>query len=325
MLKALKLLMDYEGIRQKELNQVVERLILQRSEPSSERIKFLEQLQVSMPEDSLLILIELLKSECDINVLIYIANTLAKMGDDSAVMPLVDLLLGNREIDGKEDPIKTQKEEYLKVRCAAIKALGKLKNEKAVIPLMYSLNDKSENYRIRLDAAEALGRIGDTYALNPLINLATDEKESSVYVRESAARALGMLGDVRAIKPLINILESKRGIIDKFTFLKERVIEAIGKIGATSDKDTIKALKGSLIDDAPSVRLSAIEALATLGDTSMIHILLPVVYDEEEDVAREAIRAIYQLDGNLELTKLLEDDHLPGWARDEIETVLGEE
>lgn len=317
--------MDYENLRKKELEQIVEKLVAQRDQPSSERIKYLDRLQVTIANEVPFIFLELLKTECDQEVLIHLCNSLARTKAEEAVMPLVDLLLGNREIEGKDDPLKTEKESYLRVRCAAVKALGILRDERAVIPMMYVLNDKEENYRVRLNVAEALGRIGDSYALNPLINLVADDQESSVYLKESAAKALGMLGDVRAVKPLVSILESKRGIFSKFSFLKERVLEAISKIGPDNDKDTVRALKESLLDEAPSVRLSAVEAISSMGDSSLIKILIPVVFDnEEEDIAREAVRAIYNLEGYLELKNLLEDDKLPGWSRDEIEISLGE-
>ncbi|MEW5822339.1 MAG: HEAT repeat domain-containing protein [Cyanobacteriota bacterium] len=317
--------MDYEELRQKELDKIIERIISEREFPVSQRLKSLDSLEITVAGSVSYILLEVLKTEVDPNVVIHISNILARTGDEEVVMPLVDIALGNREVHGGEDPLKENKQQYEKVRCAIIKSLGRLKDEKAVIPLMYMLNDRNENYKVRLNAAEALGRIGDTYAVNPLINLVADEKEDSIYVRESAARALGMLGDVRAIKPLVKILESKRGIFDKFTFLKERAIEAIAKLGGGSDRDAIKALKESLIDEAPSVRLSAVEAISSMGDSSLIPILIPMVYDEEEDVSRESVRAIYSLEGHLELEKLLKDDRLPGWSRDEIETVYNEE
>ncbi len=317
--------MEYEDFRQQELNQIIDRLIAQRDKPSSERIKELERLEITASAYINHILIELLKTECDADVLIYLANALARAKDENSVMPLVDIMLANREVDGGDDPITENKQEFLRVRCAVIKALGRLRDEKAVVPLMYILNDRDENYKVRLNVAEALGRIGDTYAVNPLINLVADDREDSIYVRESAAKALGMLGDMRAIKPLVKILESKRGIFSKFTFLKERVIEAIGQIGADSDKDTVRALKESFMDEAPSVRLSAVEAMSAMEDPSLIPTLLPMIYDEEEDVAREAVRGIYCLGGYLELQKLLDDDKLAGWSRDEIETVFEEE
>lgn len=311
--------MDFDTKRQKELMQLIDNLILQRTLPPKERIKTLGLLEITAAGNIGFILQELLKTECDPDVLINIANSLVKHGNEECVMQLVDIVLGNREIDGADDPIKEEPDKFLKVRCALIKVLGRLKDEKAVIPLMYMLNDKDENYKIRLNAAEALGRIGDTYAVNPLINLVVDEKESSVYVKESAAKALGMLGDVRAVKPLVEMLGSKKGIFSKFSFLKEQVIEALGRIGPSSDKETIKALKDSLMDEAPSVRLSAVETLASMGDDSLIKILIPAIYDEEEDVAREAVRGVYSLGGFLELKNLLEDDKMPGWSRDEIE------
>lgn len=320
--------MDYEAEKREKIDQIVSRLIEQRKKPASERIEALRNLHLTAMNDVQDILIALMQSECNNDVLVYICNSLAKLGNDEAVMPLVDLLLANREIEesNSSDPIKDNKEAYLTSRCAAVKALGRLRNQKAVMPLMYVLNDRAENYKLRLNIAEALGRIGDGYAVNPLISLVADEKEKSIYVRESAAKALGMLGDVRAIKPLVEVLQSKRGIVDKFTFLKERVIEAIGRMPAETDGETIRALKESLSDEAPSVRLSAIEALVAMDDPAMIEYLKPLVFDkEEEDVARESVRAIFDLDGALELKQLLQDDTLPGWSRDEIETIFEEE
>ena len=212
--------MDFENQQQKELMQIIDNLIAQRTLPTKERIKTLGLLEITAAGNIGFILQELLKTECDPDVLINIANSLVKHGNEECVMPLVDIVLGNREVEGKDDPIKEDPDKFLKVRCALIKVLGRLKDEKAVIPLMYMLNDRNENYKIRLNAAEALGRIGDTYAVNPLINLVADDQESSVYVKESAAKALGMLGDVRAIKPLVEVLGSKRGIFSKFSFFK---------------------------------------------------------------------------------------------------------
>lgn len=317
--------MEYEDLRQQELQNIVERLKTERVKPASERIKVLESLEITAAHDVGYILRELFKTECDVAVLIHMCNSFARHKDEEIVMPLIDLMLGNREIDDEDDPVKQNKNEFVKIRCAVIKALGRIGDERATVPLMYVLNEKVENYKIRLNAAEALGRIGNSYAVNPLINLVQDDKEDSVYVKESAAKALGMLGDVRAIKPLVDVLGSKRGIFNKFTFLKERIIESINRIGVDGDTETVKALKEQLMDEAPSVRLSAVETISGIGDASLIKELVPMVYDEEEDVAREAVRGIHFLEGYLELQKLLEDDKLPGWSRDEIEMSLGEE
>lgn len=317
--------MDYEDLRQQELQNIVERLKSERNKPSSERVKVLESLEITAAHDIGYILRELFQTETDPIVLTHMCNTFARLKDTEIVMSLIDLMLGNREIEGQDDPLKDDKNAFSKIRCDVIKALGRIGDERATVPLMYVLNEKVENYKVRLNAAEALGRIGNTYAVNPLINLVKDDKEDSVYVKESAARALGMLGDVRAIKPLVEVLGTKKGIFSKFSFLKEQIIEAISKIGVDGDNETLRTLKDQLIDEAPSVRLSAVEAITAIGDCSLIKDLIPAVYDEEEDVAREAVRGIHYLEGYLELQKLLEDDRLPGWSRDEIEMSLEEE
>jgi len=212
-------------------------------------------------------------------------------------------------------------DESMRLRCAAAQALGKIRDERAIIPLMSLLNDRDMNYRLRLAAAEALGKIGHDHAVNPLIDILNDEREKSIYLKESAVKALGMLGDIRAIEPLIDVLESKRGIRDKFNFLKEQVIEAIARIGSPNRKAT-DSLLYALKDSAPSIRLAAVEALAEIGEDDCIPMLAQMVKDTEDDVAIAAIAAIYHLGGETAIRDLLKQENLPQFLRDELESYI---
>ena len=256
--------------------------------------------------------------ELNPKVLLYIIKILGKFNDRSSIGVLSDILL----LKGNKCELKSC-DDYLKIRCMIATVLGNIKDNDSVLPLLYILNNKGENYKLRLSVAEALGRIGDKYAVAPLIDLVIDEEEKSVYLRESAAKALGMLGDIRAVAPLVNILETKKGIIDKFTFLKERVIEAIGRLGFQDDR-TIKALNNSLIDESSSVRLGAVEALSEINDKRVIPLIEKMLLDEEEDVARGAVVALYNVLGENYIIELLKRDDLAGWCKDEIETLLEE-
>jgi HEAT repeat protein len=189
---------------------------------------------------------------------------------------------------------------------------------------MYVMNDKHEYYKIRLTAAEALGKIGNIYAVVPLINIATDEEEKSVYVRESAVKALAMIGDERAVEPLISVIETKNGIIDKFTFLKERIIETLGKLGFKKDK-RIDALKKALFDESPHIKIRAIEALCEIEDDIILTLLEPMIYDKDENVSRSAINALYLIESGEYLLGLLERHNLPQWCREEINEILTED
>ena len=138
---------------------------------------------------------------------------------ESCLETLLDMLLLKKIF--KDNLSETEK--YIEIRVNTAKVISNYKDNKAVLPLLYCMNNKDEHYKIRLACAEALGKIGDKYAVTPLIDLVSDEDEKSVYVRESAAVALGMIGDMRAVDSLVNILEAKKTFMSKFTFLKEVV------------------------------------------------------------------------------------------------------
>lgn len=109
------------------------------------------------------------------------------------------------------EALKNNKDPY--VRIEATKALGKIREKRAVPTLINALEyDKSESFSryaaesLRSSAAEALGKIRDTRAVPSLIySLENDETES---VRNSAAEALRMF---KNNETAINTL-AKKGI-----------------------------------------------------------------------------------------------------------------
>lgn len=295
--------------------------IIEESLDPDEKIKLLNKADKFPREEVINALNSLLYAESNIKVLQHALRMVTKYSDTVLISRLVELLLFKEE---KLQKSSKNNDEITKTRCLVAKALGSFKSEQAVASLLYVLNNKDENYTLRLSVAEALGKIGDKYAVMPLINIVSNEEEKSVYLRESAAKALGMLGDIRAVDPLIKILESKKGIIDKFTFLKERVIKSIGKIGYKNDK-ILRVLNNSLMDESSSVRLEAIEALSEISDERVTSMIEPLLNDDDEEVARTAIIALYNIEGGKYIEKFLDWPDLAGWCRDEIETILEEE
>ena len=269
--------------------------------------------------DGIQCLLRCIQREHDPQVILHAISVLSRIKAEDGCMTIVDVLLGHHVVIFDEK--LADEDEMLRLRCGAANALGRLGDNRAIIPLMSVLNDKNENYRLRLAVAESLGRLGDEYAVNPLLDILRDEREKSIYLKESVAKALGMLGDIRAIEPLIEMLESKKGIRDKFNFLKEQIIEAIGRIGRPNDKaaDTLMA---SLKDEAPSIRLAAVEALGVIGDEDAIGSLRQCVLDEDDDVAKAAIYAIYNLGGEEAVRVLLSLENLPQFLRDELESYI---
>ena len=78
--------------------------------------------------------------------------------------------------------------------------------EPAVPALIKALQDQSNPFTRRWEAAKALGVIKDERAVEPLIKAMSDENE---VVRRVTAEALGRLGDKRAIPVLKEALKDK--------------------------------------------------------------------------------------------------------------------
>lgn len=248
-----------------------------------------------------------------------------KFRDKSTLSPLLDILLMNNMPQTSQE----DKDNYINVRVLSAKAIANLKDTSAVTALLYCLNNKEENYRIRLACADALGKIGDKYAVAPLIAVVTDQNERSVYVKESAASALGLIGDVSAIEPLVSILDANKGILNKFTFLKERVIEALGKIKLTNNDFVFNALRKSLVDESAQIRICAIEAIMNGEHPRAVEVIKPLLLDKDEEVAKNALIAIYNLDGKDILDEVINssayNENLKNEARNIIEEYENEE
>lgn len=228
-----------------------------------------------------------------------------KFTDAHRTASTLAILLEMLELKPNDD-----EESLIAVRAMCAKAISNYKDTSTVVPLLNCLNNKKENYKVRLACADALGRIGDKYAVQPLINLVEDEEEKSVYLKESATFALGLLGDTSAIEPLVSILESKHGFLGKFTFLKEKIVEALGKLNF-NNKKVMRALKNSLMDSSPMVRINAIEAIMNSGDENSVELIRPSLQDDDNEVKKNALIALYNLLGRDILDEVI---NLPSYS-----------
>ncbi len=260
-----------------------------------------------------------LQNENDPDVLVYIVKRINKYRPAECLPTLIDMLLLKQ---GFKDSLSAV-DKYIDLRVNTAKVISNYKDSKAVMPLLYCLNNKVENYKVRLACAEALGKIGDRYAVTPLIDVVSDESEKSVYLRESAAVALGMIGDMRAVDSLVHILEVKKSFLDKFTFLKERVIEALGKINTPSER-VFKALKNSLDDESPQIRINAIEALMNSEDDRACDLIKKTLKDTDEEVVENAVIALYNIEGTSILEEILKNDNYTVTAKDKAQSLINE-
>ena len=253
-------------------------------------------------------------------ILMYTIRCADKIRDNSTLDALLDILLMKNNFESSQE----EKDNCINVRAMSAKAIAHLKNTAAVTPLLYCLNNKEENYKIRLACADALGKLGDRYAVAPLIEVVTDQNERSVYVKESAACALGLLGDTRAVDPLVNILNSSKGILNRFTFLKERVIEALGKLKLGNSEFVFNALKNSLLDESSQIRISAIEAIMNSENPKASETIKPLLQDEDEEVRKNALIALYNLDGRDILDEVISLPIYKDSLKEEAENLIAE-
>jgi HEAT repeat protein len=140
----------------------------------------------------------------------YAAEALGKIGDERAVKPLLSTL------EYKEDFQPCE---------AAAQALAVF-GERVVSPLIKCLKKEKK----RSAAVIALGKIGDPKALDSLVGVLNDESLPP-YVRVYAAEALGDLGDSRALEPLKNALEKSAD-----QKLVNAITRAMEKLGAEKEK-----------------------------------------------------------------------------------------
>jgi len=144
----------------------------------------------------------------------------------------------------------------------ALKALGMLRDPRAIDPLIEALRDESP--LVRSAAAEELGKFKDKRAVNPLIELLRNEyynASSQPYVKSEAAKALGELKDSRAVGPLISALKDNLYLDNNGCryFVKGYAADALGNLG---DIRAIEPLAEALKDE--DVRWEVSEALENL-------------------------------------------------------------
>lgn len=119
------------------------------------------------------------------------------------------------------------------IRGASAVVLGRIRDDRAVEPLMAALED-GEEY-VRRASAKALGALRDDRAVEPLIKVLDEDGEDSV--RLAAAWALGEIGDPRAVYPLIDAFR------DKSPDVRFNAVWALERIGRPAVGPLVETLR----------------------------------------------------------------------------------
>jgi len=249
----------------------------------------------------------------------------------------------SNDVEGLISVLKHSQNE--KVIWWAIRALGRLKDDKAVEPLIDKATKGDYGIPVRQAAVTALGDIGSNRATEILIFVMLKNEP----LRAHVAAALGKIGDAKAVKPLTFVLEGEPKCFvlesepewrEEHLRVREIVVEALGKIAT---EEAIASLIGvldtglgeqvSLIlkqigEPAVDLLISALDSksqtmsldgrekvvtiLGEIGDKKAVEPLIKLASKHTEDfITCEAVRALGDI-GSCKaveaLIAILEDD-----------------
>ena len=149
--------------------------------------------------------------------------------EGSPPIPDIKTLVANSDVEGLIEATAYEKD--VKIREAAIDALGELRDPRAIAPLISLLGEDWGYKSLSEKASDALAKIGSP-AVDTLITTLRNAKRSSdpyfdedKNLRGGTASALGKIGDPKAIDELIGALW------DKIPFVRWNAADALGAIG----------------------------------------------------------------------------------------------
>ena len=273
-------------------------------------------------------------------VRIEVTEALGKIGGEEVVIPLLKLI-SDMDLEVRTKAIKSislQGESVVESlvaelrhtnnkfkKKAIIKALGLIKSEKSILPLIDCLQDSYN--AVRKAAVNSLVAIGSKHCIkhltevlckNPvdikeLLDMASNNKSIRLQVR--AIRALGDLKEAMAMEQLSkqfynlhfsNDAEKREKTAHDNILLKE-LIEALDKI-----KYAVWA------------RRSALEALGKIKDMDALPAIIRSLSDTDVDVRYQALGAIENLKASEALKEVLAlKDHPASFIRNKVVSVLG--
>ncbi|MGF1478784.1 MAG: HEAT repeat domain-containing protein [Cyanophyceae cyanobacterium] len=190
-----------------------------------------------------------------------------------------------------------QQREDLGLRYYAAWWLGKfrVRDRRAIDALIEALTDEADRspdggYPLRRNAARALGKLNEPRAVLPLIDCLNC---SDYYVREAAAQALETLGDHRCIPALTTLLSggvaAAQPVPGKPHLVQptEAVLEALGTLAAT---EAISLIEPFLAHPVPKVQYAAARAMYQLtGDSRYGERLVRALYADKLPLRRSAL------------------------------------
>lgn len=268
--------------------------------------------------------------ERDVQVLIM--GILGRIGDKDATLLLREVLI-NKDMDsvvrseaarelakiGKSTApllIETLESEDSFVRVKTARALGEIRDKRAIPALATILENKQEYLVTRSQSAEAIGNIGSKTAI-PLLVKVLEDKHECLEIRTSVAEALGEIRNRAATPALLRMIHNR----DEYSDVRRSAIEAIVKIG---DREAVPDLIACLEDK--KIQVSLVRALGEMKDRRAVSVLIEMLkqkpkdyYTEKSGARRDAAAALGKMGDKQAVPMLIEalkdkDDYVRWYA-----------
>ncbi|OQA17993.1 MAG: putative lyase [bacterium ADurb.Bin363] len=276
--------------------------------------------------DALPVLIRLSDDEND-TVREEIARALGNIGGNETVLPLLNLLgdihPGVRQnavtaiVNQGEDVVESLIAELRHTsnkykKKAIIEALGKIKSDNAIMPLIDCLQDihhlvrlTTINSLVELNSPKSIQHLMDVLCVNPidikvLMDIALNNSDLRLRIR--AIRAMGELKDTRAIPELTQIL-----INADSEFLEREIMNALIKI-----KGVVWA------------KICALQVLGRLKIREALPFILLHLSDTDENIIYQALDAIKIMKASEAIKEVMAlAEHSESMIRNKVVSVLG--
>ena len=169
-------------------------------------------------------------------------------------------------------------------RAAAAERLGRIGHSAAVLPLIATLQDQSEDKQVKSVASLALREIRDPRAIQPLVEaLAWDDAAIGQTVADTLEGFMP-----QAVPALLDVLKSSKTDDQRYW--------AVRILGASTDSETTDPLIAALQDRSEKVRAEAARSLGRLRARPAIHPLTEILLrDPLAPVREEAARALGEI------------------------------
>jgi len=222
------------------------------------------------------------------------------IGHQSARKEIIEALVryGSRVTDLLIEQLNS---EDLRVRQAAVIALGRIGDRKAVPTLIRILNTERD---LVIEAAGALAKIGDPRAFEMLLGLIGDPDAG---VRQAAISAINSLGHPEMASRAVTLLQDSDGRV------RESAVKIAGYFGYP---ECVVLLFELCQDPDENVRRAAVGHLPYLDDDRILPILNDALHNGTPKVRSAAAHALGQLESSQALPGLLAAMNDPdSWVR----------